>query len=156
MHKYLAGTAGLGVGFLAAVLFTGSVLASNTHSISLNGSDQYLSIAEASQTGLGITGDMTLEAWVKPNSQPSNQSFEIASKWGNSPEAYSYIFAYRDNAGTKELRMYASSDGTGSTFATAAVNHSLSSGVWHHVAFVYTASSGGLEAFVDGVKCWNC
>ena len=52
---------------LLVCLIPNNVLASaNTHSTDLeSGSSQYWSITDASQTGLDITGDFSIEGWVK-------------------------------------------------------------------------------------------
>jgi hypothetical protein len=40
----------------------------NTHSLDLElSSSQYAYITDANQTGLDITGDFTIEAWIKLN-----------------------------------------------------------------------------------------
>ena len=50
------------------------ILGANTHSIDLeSGSSQYLSIADVSQTGLDITGDMTIACAVRVESLPGQE-----------------------------------------------------------------------------------
>ena len=54
----------------------------NSHSLDLeSSSSQYASITDASQTGLDITGDLTIELWAKFESLPSEYNYSIVSKW---------------------------------------------------------------------------
>jgi len=56
----------------------------NTHSIALAAaSSQSLSITDGSQTGLDLSGDFTIEAWIKLTQLPSTAGteFGIVSKY---------------------------------------------------------------------------
>jgi hypothetical protein len=58
------------------------VLAYNTNSIILDkNNSQYLKITDASQTGLDITGDFTIEAWIKLNSRGFDGTIAGKTKW---------------------------------------------------------------------------
>lgn len=123
----------------------------NTHSIDLEeSSSQYLSITDAAQTGLDITGDMTIEAWIKAETFPAANG-TILSKYNSA--ARSYTFVVEDTGGgTRRLRFTISDDGagTGETTATATTNIAGDTGAWHHVAVAYDASAGQAFFYYDG------
>lgn len=116
----------------------------NTQSVDLEkSSSQYLSITHASSSNLSITDDLTLEAWVKLESQPSNADYYIISKWDNVGTSDSYVLFYKDISGTKSIRF----DTAG---VTKSVDYELGTDTWNHVAAVYDASAGSVEFFVNG------
>ncbi|MEK7554834.1 MAG: LamG-like jellyroll fold domain-containing protein, partial [Patescibacteria group bacterium] len=122
--------------------------ASNTNSVNLEDAEsQYLSIVDTDS--LSITGSMTIEAWVKLESQPaSGQSFTVAARY--LPTKISYLFDYENNGGAPQFRIITSANGTATL--SASVNYTLENDAWHHVALAYTASSGNVEFFVDGAS----
>jgi len=121
----------------------------DTHSINLErDSSQYLSISDASQTGLDFTGDLTVEAWVKVESTPGvSQDYMIISKLAAAGHK-SYFWSYRDQSGTKKIALGLTDDGT--TLSEVTWNKTLSTGIWHHLAVTYDASAGQAELYVDG------
>lgn len=121
----------------------------NTHSIDFeDSSSQYLFITDASQTGLDITGDLTIECWVKLESSPTDgNDFVFAGKNGAAGDRQ-YYFYYHNTSGTFSLRFVNSANGTTSTIGS--VNQTLTTGTWYHIACVYTAAAGSVEFFVDG------
>lgn len=140
--------AGVAIGLF---VFSSLAYASNSDSINLAlSSTQYLSISNASSTGLGLTGDFTIEAWVKLASQPTgNVAYTIAAKWDGDNAARSYTFAYAQDGGNHLL---CSVSHGGNTNPQINESQTLSTGVWYHVAEVYTASSGNCEIFVNGTS----
>ena len=56
----------------------------------------------------------------------------------------------QDSGGTKRIRFLTSNDG--SAVGQASVNWTPSTGVWYHIALVYTAATPQIELFVDGVS----
>lgn len=124
-------------------------MATNTNSLDLeSGSSQFASKTDSSS--LSQTGDMTFEAWINPESLPSNGYMGIGTKWDNSTTQKSYIFALNDNAGQKRMAMFTSVDG--SSLTVAYVNISISAGTWYHIAWAYTAASGSFVAYLNGVS----
>jgi len=107
-----------------------------SHSLDLEStSSQYASITDASQTGLDLTSDFTLEAWINWETIPTsgNQS-AIWFKRDGSAQGY-YCF-YQNSGGT--LRFITQIDDTESI-----VNYSgFTAGVWYHLALTYDASAG--------------
>jgi len=104
-----------------------------SHSVDLElGSSQYLSVADAAI--FDINGAMTLEAWIKLESQPAtNALMAIISKWQASGNQRTFSLAYRDVGGTKNLVFLSTTDGASSTGIS--VNITLELGVWYHIAF---------------------
>jgi len=122
-----------------------------TKSIDLElGSSQYLSIADGSQTGLDITGDMSMEAWVKIEADATTTSQVIMSKYEATGNQKSYIFGYQRSTGGAEsgLFLYISSDGSAATVKN--VETSFDEGQWYHIAMTYDASAGAVDFYVNG------
>jgi hypothetical protein len=112
-------------------------------------SSQYAVIADASQTGLDITGDLSIEAWIKIESAPgSGVNYVIAGKANSTTNNRSYFFDYINDSGTNKLRLLISSAGT--TFGFNAHTVTFTAGVWYHVAATYDASAGAVEYYING------
>lgn len=112
-------------------------------------SSQSFSIADGSQTGLDITGDLTMAAWINLASDPfTNESYPIISKGFEANVARAYIFSVQDLSGTNYL--YFQSAATGAGGAGLFVTWSPSTSTWYHVACVYNSSAGEVSFFVNG------
>jgi len=131
-REYFTGDA-LTVG-QAVYLFFGD----NTHVADLEaGSSNYFSITDAAQTGLDLTGDFSIELWVKIESQPATDTaYQIISKGSGSTKAY--ILGYADASGTKSITLNVH-DGTSED--SLAVVHTLTTGTWMHIAITRDASA---------------
>lgn len=116
-----------------------------THSLDLElSSSQYAYIADASQAGLDITGDITIEAWIKVESISGN-----------------HFIVAKDNPDTSN-RSYAMYLATGPTlkfeFYDASANRTLLSadwdsswtGQWVHVAYCVDVSASNATCYVNG------
>lgn len=121
---------------------------SNTHSIDLeSSSSQHLTAADSAS--LSITGNLSIEAWVKVESTPGD--YTIVSKRTSTGNQRSYSFEYADvGAGVLKLLLSLSTDGT--TMVQKGVTKTLTVGSWIHVAVAYTASSGTAYFYVDGAQ----
>ena len=111
-------------------------------------SSQYASIADGSQAGLDVSGNITLECWVKLTSAPSDAGWRFISKWRGSNNQKAYHLSYQDVSGTKQVQLAISTDG--STTTSHIINHDLGTATWHHVAATRDSSNGSVEMFVDG------
>lgn len=117
-----------------------------THSLDLErSSSQYASIADGSQTGLDITGDMTIEAWIKKESNNAREA--IVSKFVDTGTQRSYMFSYLDTGGGS-LELGVSSSGAALTQVTA--TFAFATGTWYHVAVTYNAAAGTCIFYVNG------
>ena len=113
---------------------------SNTHSMDFEqSSSQYLSIADASQTGLDITGSITIEAWVKLESLPADGGNNpIVTKYNSNK---SYFLAFRNDGGVYKIRWIISDDGTTQESELSSAI-TLNTATWYYVAIVWTGGTG--------------
>lgn len=136
-------------------LLTGDdVEASNTHSLNfIESSDQYVYISDNDHTGLDITGDISIEAWIKLEQLPSsigdytvlvikddslsNRSFGMGMTTQN--ELY---FQFTDGVN------WTAAEGFSPTFTENDL------GEWIHVAATADVSEGfdGVKLYRDGVE----
>lgn len=120
----------------------------NTHSIDLEASSsQYLSITDASQTGLDITGDITIEAWVKFETLGIYQTIinkvSVSNNW-------SYDFLVMSN---NTLQFNFSSSGLWNSSYYSQINSGTAftqTGIWYHVAVVVDVSAVTAVFYING------
>jgi len=118
-------------------------------------STQSLSIADASQTGLDLTGDFTFEFWVKFESLPSSGAFMWLIGKDDSGQRQ-YDFRLHNDGGTLKLEVFIFQDGT--TYDNVTANWTPSTGTWYHVALTCDISNTiatEFEFFVDGSSIGN-
>lgn len=117
----------------------------NTHSLDLeSGSSQYA--AANDHASLDISGNLTIEAWVKFESFSSN-TMAIVGKYHTGSSQQAYLLFYDGVA--NQLYFGVSSTGSNVSFGNVAWTPTL--GVWYHVALVYT-TAGTADFYVDGVQ----
>lgn len=109
-----------------------------------SGSNQKASITDASQQGLDITGDLTLECWVKFETVDSFVSFLAKLDLGGTDDSY----RMRKNSSTLELTI--STDGSNNL--TSSVSWSPAVNTWIHVAITREQSSGETHFYENGVE----
>ncbi len=120
----------------------------NTNSLDFElSSSQYATAADSASTS--ITGDLTLEAWVKLEQLPSvaGTTFTIVAKWHAGGGARSYQWVISDSGDV--MYFTPSDDGAGAPAGNS--NTPLTVGVWTHVAVSYDASEGSCTFFINGV-----
>ena len=133
---------------LIFLLWAVPILAANTHSIDLEkGSSQALTIADASQTGLDVSTDISIEAWIKLESINLEMGIVTKYDWGLASRSYAMEIA-TDN----KIVFYVSDDGSstaghlvGYKGATA-----LGTGTWYHVAITFDISAEECKIYIDG------
>lgn len=111
----------------------------------VNASNQFFSILNAAQTGLGITGDMTINMWVKPT---GNNTFQyLITKWLNTGNQRGFQFRTDDGV---RLQFAWSSDGSGSDTvnSNAAV---MTLNVWQMITVVFNSSAKSVQFYVNAV-----
>lgn len=124
-----------------------------------SGSSQYLSIADASQTGLDLSGDFTIEFWVKFESLPSDgSSMVLVNKRDADSSPEGYIIQLNNNAGTYSLGALISETANDTTrdYVTATVTPST--GVWYHYAIscdISEATATTFTFYVNGSSIGN-
>jgi len=92
-------------------------------------SSQFLSISDASQSGLDITGDHTYSFWIKVESLPSDANYKLITKWGSSNGAY--MLSYRNASGVPKLRLDLYEDGSNNV--PVDWTYTFTTGSWYHV-----------------------
>lgn len=112
---------------------------------------EYLSIADASQSGLDITGDLTISFWVKFESTPTTGNvWGIVSKYDSNPSTNaSYLFDIYNNGGTLEFRFVVSSDGTAGGISVVTSTTTPTTGVWYHVVGGHDDTANEIFISVD-------
>jgi hypothetical protein len=136
--------------FLTACLFfayNNTVLAANTYSLDFeSGSSQHAYAADSAS--LSITGDMTIEFWVKPESLPDTQ-YRIVDKTNDASNQDAYSILVSSN-GKLNLTI-SSSDGayTDGIFWNS-TNALFSTGAWAHFAIVVDVSASSVTVYKNG------
>jgi len=95
---------------------------------------------------LDITGDLTLEAWIEPDSVIYAAQGEIIGKWVATET--SYYFAIRDG----QLQMRISAIGSDYYNIEETNNANISIDTWYHVVGVYDASEQDIKLYINGVE----
>ena len=124
----------------------------NTHSIDLeSSSSQYLSIAGADQTGLNITGDITIEWWQKLEQLPSTAetTFLYLSKDGvNATEPRCWSIDSNGNGMLDGVRMYIFNGANSSYWISA--DDIVEAGTWAHFAITVDVSGPTAILYKNG------
>lgn len=105
---------------------------------------EYLAITNGSQSGLNITGSLTMSAWIKLES--TSVTGTIGGKWETSSNRRQYVAKVNTSG---NVTFSVSSDGSSS--ATVTGGTSLSTGTWYFVTVVFTASTS-IEIYINGVS----
>lgn len=112
-----------------------------------DGNSEYLSITDGTQTGLDITGDLSIVGWIKPESLVNSVSYVPFSKYLTSGNQRSYrLGILYFGAGRHRLEGLLSSNGSLATSINS--NTDLSTGAWQHVAMVYDGTD--IRVYLNG------
>jgi len=107
----------------------------------------------ADTASLSITGDISVEAWIKLEQLPgtAGTQFTIVAKWTN-PSTSSYTFLIP--VANKLSFYFERTDGEYSQFTLDAANAFVAGdvGVWHHVAVAVDVSVPSATFWIDGVE----
>lgn len=108
----------------------------------------YLRAADSAT--LSLTGDLSLEAWVKFDTTPSSgQLYDVLAKWnGSSLLGKSFYFLVYNNSGTIQLWFIKSPEGL--TEHDVHVDWTPSTNTWYQLAI--TKSSSTVKFYVDAVQ----
>lgn len=109
----------------------------------LNGTSQYFYRTDADFPESGILGDLTIEAWIKPDISASGV---LVGKWHLTNDKRMYALIYANN----ELTIYISVDGDAFSQKTTS-GMDIVEGTWCHVAVVYDASAGTADFYKNGI-----
>lgn len=105
--------------------------------------DEYLSISDVSQSGLDITGDISIAMWINMESTSVHQIF--AHKYHGNQNKRAYTF-YRDSGGD----LTACLSQVGSVGNCKTESYSFATSTWYHVAFTWDSSADVGKIFVNG------
>lgn len=118
----------------------------NTHSLDLeSASSQYADRADAA--GVSITGDLTIEAWIKGETFGGERA--ILGKYSTVSDKRSYLL---EMTSSSQISFFNSSGGGTGTTTQKSVSWTPSTGVWYHVAVSYDASAGAVKFYVNGAQ----
>ncbi len=124
---------------------TSTLIASNTHSLDLEGSSsQYASIADGSQAGLDFADALTFSTWVKFETDPVGGDVAYIGKRLGSGNQRSYLL-YQSGATT--LTFESQTDGLAAGCAVS-VTWNPTTATWYHVAV--TKSGTSVSFYVNG------
>jgi hypothetical protein len=119
-------------------------------------SSQYLSIADASQTGLDLSGDFTFSFWLKLEQLPSTAGsiFRFVDKQvGGTTRSYTII---SNNNVSNGIEVEVFGDGTTANrrIGTSPINTFGAGdvGVWRHIVCTFTLSGGTVLIYKDAVS----
>lgn len=104
-----------------------------------------LEIADGSQSGLDITGNISVSLWVKLESAPGGD-YILFSKWNATGNQRGYQMWYQPGT----INFQISSDGSNSDLYS--VSQTLTAGSWYHLAFTWKASTSQGEWYVNGTN----
>jgi hypothetical protein len=120
---------------------------------------QYAAITDAAQTGLDVTGALTIEARVRFESLPTGQGtrMRVASKYLSSGghKSYAMAFASFDIGPAQRIELELGENGSNTTFYQVVWEPEIDR--WYRVAARFDPAAGGSVAsrtavFVDGVE----
>jgi len=119
-------------------------------------SSQYLTAADAAS--LDLSGNFTIEMWVKFDSLPSASNAMALVMKGNYVTDGAYQLQLNNSSGTYKLRVVISQTANASTQDVVEVTVTPSTGTWYHYAVVCTIANSTatkFEFFVNGVSVGN-
>lgn len=128
----------------------------NTQSMDFEkSSNQYISITDGSQSGLDVTGDITIEAWVKIESLDNTGGVPIINK-GDGLLDSGYALSL-ENYGTNDYRIWGqfcqNSNCSTASQKTGTTNLYNYIGQWVHLAITWQAgTSNEVQLYVNGVE----
>jgi hypothetical protein len=113
-----------------------------TGSLKFDGTGDALTIASNSNLQLG-SSDFTVECWVNFSAIPSaSGAASFVSQWKTVPSSnLSYFFYLFNSAGTYQLYLSYSTNGSNQTNLSVNLASAPSTGTWYHVAFVRNGSN---------------
>lgn len=104
-------------------------------------------LSRADNASLSITGDLSVSFWSKPETVHNGNDAWFSKSGGSGNFG---VLAEMSAHTTERIRFFVSSNGTSITQKDW--NITLVAGTWYHFVFVYDASAGSCELFIDGVS----
>lgn len=110
-------------------------MSSDNRSAHLDGEISYVSIADSPQ--IDITGELTMEAWIKLDEYPEGNGGIVAKYQGSGNQRGYNLYVNLQNGGVGALGMVISPDGTFGSARDIVDDTPLTIGEWIHVAGVF-------------------
>ena len=105
---------------------------------------EYLSITDAAQTGLDITGEISILCWVKPEIVDSSRRV-IIGKWKETTNRCYLLFIHESDVFSGRV----TSDGATAVSAVSATTPIA--GTWYHVGFTLNQVTDLIQVYVNGL-----
>jgi hypothetical protein len=115
-------------------------------SLAFNGTTQYLSV---SGSAANITGDKTIETWIKPATFAQDSSVSQRVIANDIDGTNAYVLALDPTSG------FVWFDNDSSAQNITSNNTTVTTGIWYHVVGVYTASSHVVALYINGSLASN-
>ena len=122
-----------------------------THSANLvSTSSQHFSRADTAT--VSPTGNMTLEGWIRFTTKPTNSTRVWASKYISPNRSFNFYMGTDGGPGEYMALCISSTGSDQSCVNTLTASSSLTwqTGVWYHVAAVFTAATPSVKFYVNG------
>jgi len=112
-----------------------------------NGTTQYHSITDASQTGLDITGNLSISFWINFSSYAGATLYMPITKINFATAGASRAYAVEINVTASNKLDFEGGGGSGSV--RKGVAWTPSTGTWYHIVVVYTAAAGTVDFYIN-------
>jgi len=106
--------------------------------------NEYLSITDAAQTGLDITGEITIAFWVKLETINLSQAFVTKYSMSDNKRAYAFTIRGVDN----KIQFALSSNGGAATEGRS--TSALATGTWYHIAATLNQTTDLIQTYIAG------
>jgi hypothetical protein len=113
---------------------------------------ELLSITDAAQSGLDITGNMTISLWMKPETLPSTTSgsveYYFVSRYDSTSGGWAWRTLWQTSSTLNRVFLSTSTNGTTATNGIVDTSGLSSAGVWYFLTFV--KSSTTFTMYING------
>lgn len=116
--------------------------------VTLNGTTQYMNITDAAQSGLGITGDLTMAGWINFSTFNSASIYVIGGKATLDAVTVRSWQIQMNVTGANKLDFEISN---GTLDPRSGVAWTPSTATWYYLTFVYTAAAGTVDSYINAV-----
>lgn len=107
-------------------------------------SAQSFSIADASQSGLDITGDFSIQMWLKVEADPTGVAYVLQDKRAGDTGGYSVRYA--DDGAIRLIARWKD----GANASEGHIDQTLTAGSWFHVVFAINTDGPNGTIYVNG------
>jgi len=111
---------------------------------------EYLSITDALQTGLDITGEITICTWIKPETVGTPQA--IVSKYSVTDAKRAYSFYVSADG---KVRLFLSPGGAAAGAAEGVSSDALSAATLYHIGATLNQTTDLIQVYINGLPNGN-